>query len=88
MPDARPEILSRDSTAGLMALLTSRADWPVLTFTLTYMALALAASLQGRSGEFLLYLAVMAALLVVVAVVHLRVGLFTTNWSTLTASES
>jgi hypothetical protein len=58
-----------------MTVLKSRGVWPVLAFTLAYMAVALAASLRGRSGEFLLYIAVMAVLLVVVAVVHLRVGL-------------
>jgi hypothetical protein len=43
---------------------------------------ALVASLRGHSGEFLLYIVVMAALLVVVAVVHLRVGLTTaTLWA-------
>ena len=64
-----------------MAVLTSRAVWPVLGFTLAYMAVALVASLRGHSGEFLLYFAVMAVLLVVVAVVHLRVGLTTaTLW--------
>jgi hypothetical protein len=75
MPDPHPEIMSEDGRGGLVAVLTSRAVWPVLGFTLTYMAVALAASLRGRSGEFLLYLAVMAILLAVVAIVHLRVGL-------------
>jgi hypothetical protein len=60
-----------------LAVITSRAVWPVLAFTLTYLAVALVASLRGRSGEFLLYIAVMAVLLVVVAAVHLRTGLTT-----------
>lgn len=64
-----------DRRGGLRRALASRAVWPVLGFTLSYMAVALVASLRGQSGEFLLYIAVMAALLVVVAVVHLRVGL-------------
>ncbi|WP_145272633.1 hypothetical protein [Tautonia plasticadhaerens] len=49
--------------------------WAVLGVTLTYLAVALVASLTGGSGEFLLYLAVMAVLVVVVALVHLRIGL-------------
>src|SRR5947209_4472052 len=60
---------------SLMEVLKSRAVWPVLAFTTAYMAVALTASLRGHSGEFLLYLAVMAVLLVVVAVAHLRAGL-------------
>lgn len=82
MSDARPESSADNGRPGLWSVITSRAVWPVLGFTLTYMAVALAASLQGHSGEFLLYLAVMAVLLVVVAVVHLRVGLKTaTLWA-------
>jgi hypothetical protein len=73
--------MSTERPKSLMAALKSRAVWPVFAFTLAYMAVALAASLWGHSGEFLLYLAVMAALLAVVAVVHLRVGLTTaTLW--------
>jgi hypothetical protein len=36
------------------------AVWPALGFTLAYMIVARYASLWGRSGEFLVYLAVMA----------------------------
>jgi hypothetical protein len=80
-----PEPDSRQETGGdrssLMAALASSAVWPVLGFTLLYMAVALVASLRGRSGEFLLYLVVMAVLVAVVAVVHLRVLLPTaTLW--------
>jgi hypothetical protein len=75
MPETNPRAVTENRRPGLVAVITSRAVWPVLAFTLAYVAVALAASVRGRSGEFLLYLAVMAALLVVVAVVHLRVGL-------------
>jgi len=44
----------------------SRAVWAILGVTLTYMGVALVASLTGGSGEFLLYLAVMALLVAVV----------------------
>src|SRR5690242_17276082 len=60
---------------SLIDALKSRSFWPVLAFTLTYMAVATVASLRGHSGEFLLYVVVMAVLLAVVAVVHLRIGL-------------
>jgi hypothetical protein len=81
MADPHPSDSPADDRPGLWAVITSRAVWPVLAFTLTYMAVALAASLRGHSGEFLLYVAVMAVLLVVVALVHLRVGLTTaTLW--------
>ncbi|QDV35598.1 hypothetical protein [Tautonia plasticadhaerens] len=53
----------------------SRTAWVVLGFTLAYMGVALVASLRGGSGEFLMYLVIMAVLLAVVALVHLRVGL-------------
>ena len=78
-PDSRPE--TDGDRSGLMAALASSAVWPVLGFTLMYMLVALVASLRSRSGEFLLYLVVMAALVAVVAVVHLRVRLHTaTLW--------
>jgi hypothetical protein len=81
MPDTHPGAASEGSEPGLMTVLRSRAVWPVLAFTLAYMAVALAAALRGRSSEFLLYIIVMAILMVVVAVVHLRVGLTTaTLW--------
>jgi hypothetical protein len=81
MPDPRPGSVTKGGRAGLLEVLTSREVWPVFAFTTAYMAVALAASLRGHSGEFLLYLAVMAVLLAVVAVVHLRVGLTTaTLW--------
>jgi hypothetical protein len=53
----------------------SRAEWAVLAFTLVYMGVALPASLRGHSAEFLMYLVVMAVLVAVVGMVHLRVGL-------------
>lgn len=71
----------KNNRSGLMATLASPAVWPVSGFTLTYMLIALIASLRGHSGEFLLYFGVMVVLLAVVAVVHLRVGLQTaTLW--------
>src|SRR5262245_21250988 len=75
MPASDPRHESVGSRDGLLATLRSPAVWPVLGFTFTYMIVAFVASLRGHSGEFLLYLGIMAALLVVVAVVHLRVGL-------------
>jgi hypothetical protein len=81
MPDPDPREKPEDDRGGLMAALTSPTVWPVLGFTLMYMAVALFASLRGRSGEFLLYLVVMVVLVAVVAVVHLRVRLHTaTLW--------
>lgn len=81
MSDHHPGTVPEDGRPGLTAVLKSRAVRPVLAFTLTYMAVATVASLRGRSGEFLLYIVVMAVLLVAVAVVHLRVGLTTaTLW--------
>jgi hypothetical protein len=77
MPDPYPDSVAEDSRGHLVEVLTSRAVRPVLGFTLTYMVLATVASVRGRSGEFLLYAAVMAVLLLVVAVVYLRVGLTT-----------
>lgn len=71
----------KDNRSGLMPALASPAIWPVAGFTSAYMLVALAASLWGGSGEFLLYFGVMVVLLAVVAIVHLRIGLQTaTLW--------
>ena len=64
-----------DTTAATDRARLTRAEWAVLGFTLTYMAVALVASLMGGSGEFLMYLAIMAVLVAVVVSVHLRIGL-------------
>ena len=64
-----------DTTAATDHARLTHAEWAVLGFTLMYMAVALVASLMGGSGEFLMYLAIMAVLVAVVVVVHLRVGL-------------
>lgn len=57
----------------------------ILGFTLVYLVAALAAAWMGGSGEFLGYLVVMAVLVVVVAAVHLRVGLSTAALAGLSA---
>lgn len=73
---SRPDPEQADSGRdGPSAPRLSRTEWAALGVTASYMAVALAASLMGGVGEFLLYLAVMAVLVAVVVLVHLRVGL-------------
>jgi len=81
MSNHDPEAAARDDGPGLREVLWSKEIRPILAFTLAYMAVATIAAARGHSGEFLLYIAVMAVLLVVVAVVHMRVELTTaTLW--------
>lgn len=81
MSEHSPEAAAADGGPGLKEILKSKEIRPILAFTLAYMAVATVAAARGGSGEFLLYIAVMVVLLVVVAVVHMRVGLtITTLW--------
>ena len=56
---------------------SARADrlWPVATFTLTYLGLALIMAIVRGNAEFLFYIAVMLVLIGVVWVVHRSIGL-------------
>ncbi|WP_197453444.1 DUF2238 domain-containing protein [Caulifigura coniformis] len=52
-----------------------RFPWPVVGFTLLYLAPAIVVAIRTGNGEFLFYIAVMAVLLSVMIVVHRRVQL-------------
>lgn len=52
-------------------------QWPVIAFTVTYMSAAILTSLVTENMEFMLYVAVMIALIAVVAGIYARVGLST-----------